>query len=122
MTLILTIRNAEAAAGVEPRFVVPGDSAVIGRSKNNDWTLPDDNNVISSRHCEVRREGDGFVFKDTSTNGTFLNGASERMAGERKIEAGDVFQVGHYELVASFEEVAAPPPPPPPHPPLLRDA
>ncbi len=71
MTLILTIRNADAVGeGTISRFVLGGSSAVIGRSKNCDWNLPDSNNVISSRHCEIRQEGGGFVFKDISTNGS----------------------------------------------------
>jgi type VI secretion system FHA domain protein len=120
MILILTIRNVEAIGeGVAPEFALGDGSAVIGRSKNCDWNLPDDSNVISSRHCEIRRDGDSFVLKDLSTNGTFLNNAAERMSGERVIEVGDVFRVGQYELIAMFgapapAPVAEPPAPPPP--------
>lgn len=107
MTLILSIRNSDAAGeGVATSFALEGDSAIIGRSKNCDWNLPDANNVISSRHAEIRREGDGFVLKDISTNGTFLNDAAERMTGERRIEAGDLFRIGQYEVVASFGQTA----------------
>jgi type VI secretion system FHA domain protein len=131
MILILTIRNAEAIGDVaNPRFVVEGDGAVVGRSKNCDWNLPDSNNVISSRHAEVRREGPLYLFRDISTNGTFLNDASERMPKEHEIEDGDLFRIGHYEVIASFEtapaaapepepapvEATAPPAPPPPVP------
>ncbi|MDQ8757653.1 type VI secretion system-associated FHA domain protein TagH [Sphingosinicella sp. LHD-64] len=133
MILILTIRNAEAAGDVaSPRFAVERDSVVIGRSKNCDWNLPDANNVISSRHAEIQREGPLYIFKDISTNGTFLNGASERMSKEHEIAAGDLFKIGHYEVLASFEasttaapaepvaepaaEVTAPPAPPAPAP------
>jgi len=112
MTLILSIRNSEAAGeGIVTIFALAGDSAVIGRSKNCDWNLPDTNNVISSRHCEVRRDGDAFVLRDISTNGTFLNDAAERMAGERRIEADDLFRIGHYEIVAAFGEIEAAPAP-----------
>ena len=50
-----------------------GDHIVLGRSRNCDWYLPDPSNVVSSRHCEIRREGDAWLLKDISTNGTFLN-------------------------------------------------
>jgi predicted component of type VI protein secretion system len=117
MSLTLTIRNADAApAGVATTFTVEGDGAVIGRSKNCDWNLPDPSNIVSSRHAEVRRDGDGYSVKDVSTNGTFLNGAGERLAGEHRIADGDVLRVGHYELVASVTKAATPPPPPPPEP------
>ena len=81
MTLTLTLRNAETAPeGVATSFTVAGDGALIGRSRNCDWNLPDPANVISSRHCEIRRDGDAWLIRDISTNGTFLNGAAERLA------------------------------------------
>lgn len=109
MTLILTIRNQEAIAeGVVAVFAMSGDSAIIGRSKNNAWTLPDVSNIVSSRHAEIRKQGDSFVLTDISTNGTFLNGAPQRMTEERVIKPDDVFKIGPYEIVASFGEVAEP--------------
>ena len=118
MSLILTIRNAEAAPeGVAPRFEVEGEGAVIGRSKNCDWNLPDASNIVSSRHAEVRREEKGWVLKDISTNGTFLNDSDQRMAGEHLIAEGDVIRIGQYELVASLATAeAAPAPEPEPEP------
>ena len=59
--------------------MMDGPNAVIGRSRNCNWYLPDPRNAISSRHCEIRREGDAFVLKDISTNGTFVNDAPERI-------------------------------------------
>ena len=117
MSLTLTIRNAEAApAGVATTFTVEGDGAVIGRSKNCDWNLPDPSNIVSSRHAEIRRDGDIYIIKDISTNGTFLNGAGERLAGEHRIADGDILRVGHYELAASVGRAAPSPTPPAPEP------
>ena len=105
MTLILTVRNSEALeAGTEASYSVEGDMAVIGRSRNCDWNLPDASNVVSSRHCEIRRDGDSWLLKDISTNGTFLNDAAERLADEHRIAEGDLIRIGPYELVASFGE------------------
>jgi type VI secretion system protein len=107
MTLILTIRNREAITdGVAGTFAMTGDSAIIGRSKNNAWTLPDASNIVSSRHCEIRKQGDSYILTDISTNGTFLNGAAQRMTEERAIKAGDAFKIGPYDIVASFGEIA----------------
>ena len=118
MSLILTIRNAEAAPeGVTLRFEVEGEGAVIGRSKNCDWNLPDAGNIVSSRHAEVRSNDKGWVLKDISTNGTFLNDAEQRMAGDHVIVEGDVIRIGQYELVASLAKAqAAPAPEPEPEP------
>jgi type VI secretion system protein len=124
MTLILTVRNSDILEeGVTGEQRLDTDLAVLGRSRNCDWYLPDPNNVVSSRHCELRREGDSWLIKDISTNGTFLNGAAERLADEHRLAAGDVIRIGPYELVASFaapeEKTAftpAPAPPPAPEP------
>jgi type VI secretion system FHA domain protein len=107
MILTLSIRNPDSLAGKgEPEFRLAGGDAIIGRSKACDWSLPDDKNYISSRHCQVSFRDGGYYLKDISTNGTLLNGGSERMAGERKIEPGDVFLIGQYQIVAALNEGA----------------
>jgi len=109
MILILTIRNAEALQeGMAAQYVVDEPAVVIGRSRNCNWNLPDPTNAISSRHCAIRRDGNSYLLKDISTNGTFVNGASERLAAERKIEPGDLIRIGGYEIFASLEEEVAP--------------
>jgi len=109
MILILTIRNTGAVPdGMAAQYVVEGTGAVLGRSRNCNWNLPDATNAISSRHCEIRREGEVWILKDISTNGTFLNDAAERMSGERTIEPGDLIRIGGYEVIAALEPEAAP--------------
>jgi len=126
MGLILTVRNAGTLPGDPvPPFAMDGEMIVIGRSRNCDFHLPDPTNAISSRHCEVRRDGDVYLIKDISTNGTFLNAAAERLPAEHRLAHGDIIRIGHYEIVASFGEAktvlipiapAAPTPPPEPAP------
>jgi type VI secretion system protein len=114
MILILTIRNADALQeGVAAQYMMDGPNAVIGRSRNCNWYLPDSRNAISSRHCEIRREGDAFLLKDISTNGTFVNDAPERIT-ERPIAAGDLIRIGQYEVVVSVEADVLPEPEPEP--------
>jgi type VI secretion system FHA domain protein len=115
MILILTIRNAEALQeGVAAQYMMDGTSAVLGRSRNCNWYLPDPRNAISSRHCEIRRDGDAFMLTDISTNGTFVNDAPERISGEQRIGQGDLIRIGQYEVMVSFEAEVAPEPPPEP--------
>jgi hypothetical protein len=55
----------------------------VGRAAGNDVMVPDD--TVSSRHAELRREGDGWVVIDRdSTNGTYVS-ASGRPADERRV-------------------------------------
>ena len=100
MALILSIRNPEQApAGTATRFEVEGDGALIGRSANCDWNLPDPDNIVSSRHAEIRREADKWILKDISTNGTFLNG--RRIPPDKYVQLnhGDKITVGTANLV-----------------------
>ncbi len=115
MILILTIRNPEVLEeGTAAQYLMDGETAVLGRSRNCNWHLPDPRNAISSRHCEIRRDRDFYILKDISTNGTFVNDATERMVEEHFINAGDLIRVGQYEVIASFEQEAAPAPEPVP--------
>ena len=103
MTLTLTIDNVpHLGNGMPNELVLHRRGAVIGRSATSDWSLPDPRNYVSSRHLEVRFDGRSYVVTDSSTNGTFLNGARERMSEPRRVEQGDRFQVGHYEIVAAL--------------------
>lgn len=105
MPLILTVANPEILGeSGQPEFKLTGGDATIGRSKTCDWSLPDDKNYISSRHCQISHRDGGFYLKDISTNGTLLNGSADRMSGERRIEPGDTFQIGQYRIVAATAE------------------
>ena len=110
MTLTLTIRNFDHLEnGMPTELVLHRRGALIGRSPTCDWSLPDPRNYISSRHCEVTFADDFYTFTDISMNGTFLNGNPERMNAPRRIEQGDVFAIGQYEVAATLtgEAVAA---------------
>ena len=103
MSLTLSIRNvASLDNGMPVDFVLNRRGAMIGRAATCEWSLPDPRNYISSRHAEVTYREGFYLFTDLSTNGTFLNGAGERMAGPRRIETGDLFLIGHYEITASL--------------------
>ncbi|HEX8555923.1 MAG TPA: type VI secretion system-associated FHA domain protein TagH [Sphingomonas sp.] len=101
MTLTLSIRNTDRLDnGAPAEFVLNRRGAMIGRSPTCDWSLPDPRNYISSRHCEVTFRDGFYLLSDVSTNGTFLNGRTERMGEPRRIVEGDLFLIGQYEVVA----------------------
>jgi type VI secretion system FHA domain protein len=103
VTLTLTIRNVDALEnGAPTEFVLHRRGATIGRAPTCDWSLPDPHRYISSCHCEVAFENESYVLSDVSTNGTFLNGGGERMDRKHVIAAGDVVQIGHYQVVAAL--------------------
>lgn len=126
-------------------FTVTGKRSVdIGRDRHLDWTLPDQARLISGKHCEIHYRDGGYWLHDVSTNGTFLNGADQRMRGPHRLRGGDRLVIGHYIIAVELDgddpagglearEAAAPPaaeygdlwindrePPPPIDPQQLR--
>lgn len=103
MTLTLTLQNSGRLDNGAPlELVLHRRGAIIGRASTCDWPLPDPTKHISARHFEVTFDGRFYVLTDTSTNGTFLNGASERLSSPHRITQGDRFQVGPYLIRASL--------------------
>ena len=85
-------------------FTIAGKRTIdIGRDQHLDWTLPDPSRFISGKHCEVRYMDGGYWLHDVSTNGTYLNGAEERMRGPHRLKSGDRFIVGHYVIAAALD-------------------
>lgn len=108
MTLTLTIRNAAALEnGAPTQFVLHQRGATIGRGDTCDWSLPDPKRHISSRHCEVNFHDDGYWLRDTSTNGTFVNGSADPLQAEQRIAPGDLILIGDYEIEAELSGSSA---------------
>jgi type VI secretion system protein len=116
MTLVLTITNVERLEnGLPTRLRLDRHGAVIGRSPTADWSLPDPQHYISSVHCEIDYRDSAYVLVDKSTNGTFVNGAQQRLAGPHTLGPGDVVVIGQYSIRAELEgaagaQAAQPPP------------
>jgi type VI secretion system FHA domain protein len=108
MTLTLTLANVDSLENGEvTRLVLDRHGALIGRSPNADWSLPDPKKHISYTHCEIVYRGGTYLLTDKSTNGTFLNGARERMSEPHTLANGDEFSIGPYRVLVN---VAAPQP------------
>jgi type VI secretion system FHA domain protein len=108
MTLTLTITNVEKLEnGVSTRLRLDRHGAVIGRSPQADWSLPDPQHFISSTHCEIDYRDGVYVLVDRSTNGVFVNAGQARLAAPHVIRDGDEIAIGHYLVVAKLEGAAA---------------
>jgi len=73
---------------------------VIGRSRDCDWQIDDNERRVSKQHCTLSRDGEGFTILDQSANGTLvdgrllLEGESTRLRDGSQINIGGrVFQV-----------------------------
>jgi len=113
MTIVLTIDSLDALPDGGPlEFKARNRSFEIGRQQHLDWTLPDPNRYVSGVHCEVRFEKGGYWLYDVSRNGTFVNGASQRVKSPYLLEHGDRLTIGHYIVLVELPEGAKPLPSP----------
>ena len=75
-------------------------SATVGRKPENDLVLPDPDRVVSGTHLRIEYQGGQYFLLDQSTNGTYLNHASEPVPKGKPIPLsnGDLIQIGEYQL------------------------
>lgn len=115
MFLLKLIRGAERATGVRllaqvsPRH----QRFVIGRDPKCDWPIADRELALSARHCEIVHANGHQVLRDLSTNGTFVNGSRQRLAGDHVLRHGDRIALGSYLIevthVSATEQAPAAP-------------
>lgn len=97
--------SVEAANGSRERYPLTKERVRIGRARDSDITLPDQ--WLSRHHAEIRRRDDGYYIVDLgSKNGTLVNDV--RVAGERRLTAGDRISLGDYVLTFTWDEPADP--------------
>ncbi|MDR3494801.1 MAG: type VI secretion system-associated FHA domain protein TagH [Ancalomicrobiaceae bacterium] len=100
--------------------VGPDRPFVIGRDERCDWALPDSVRQISGRHCEIDFADGRYRVRDLSTNGTFLDGAEERVDGTPALSVGTRLRVGPY--VVTVSKISADTAPPRTAPPAQAEA
>ena len=102
MDIRLTIENVETLPeGASPRFTARDRSFEIGRD-GGDWQIPDPQLIVSGRHCQVRFDGSAYWLHDMSRNGTFVNGASDRIDAPYRLRDGDTIRVGRYRIAVAI--------------------
>ena len=80
--------------------VLPSGGGVIGRSRECDVVLSDQN--VSRRHAEVRPSGGKWIVKDLgSTNGVKVNG--RRITGPQSLKPGDTIELGTSTIAFDLE-------------------
>jgi pSer/pThr/pTyr-binding forkhead associated (FHA) protein len=87
-------------------YAVPDIGLVIGRDAGCDVVVP--RNEVSRRHAEVAPAEAGYVVRDTSSNGVFVNG--ERIQGSHRLARADVIRVGGEEF-RFYADALTPTPP-----------
>jgi type VI secretion system protein len=85
-------------------FGVHGGS--IGRGTDNAWILPDPERYLSGKHARVDFRAGSYVLVDTSSNGTYVNGAQVPLGKyhDYLLRDGDYVRLGEYELLVSIDK------------------
>jgi len=106
----------EDSAGTRSTVAFTGDEITVGRAAEGNTVRLSERNV-SRRHARFLRQGSAVIVEDLgSLVGTRVNG--ERIQARRKLRAGDVVEIGDFDVAVLGDTVAtdaaAPPPLPPP--------
>jgi type VI secretion system protein len=106
MKITLTVEKCPDPALTGSRMAFGEEGGSIGRAADNDWVLPDPNFYTSGKHARIRRDGDGFVVEDLSTNGTFHNSPDNLIGKSRSatLSEGDRLHIGEFVIVVSLDK------------------
>src|SRR5271167_2740213 len=76
MTLRLSVVSEHGIRlGQNSTKVFSVHGGTIGRATDNAWILPDPERYLSGKHARVDFRAGSYVLVDTSSNGTYINGA-----------------------------------------------
>ncbi|HET8996866.1 MAG TPA: type VI secretion system-associated FHA domain protein TagH, partial [Acetobacteraceae bacterium] len=108
MAIVLTLTGPRGSGDHDTRTLRNGTLS-IGRGPGNDWVLPDPERHLSKAHCMIVGAGGHYLLTDISTNGVFVNGASERVPrnGQVELTDGDEVRLGDYVIMVSEAADAA---------------
>lgn len=108
MSLTLEIVSRQSRALGKNRAKTFGqDGGTIGRSLESDWSLPDGQRFLSSRHASIDFRSGSYYIVDTSKNGVFINDAEEPVGRGKpqRLFPGDRIRIGEYEMTVTIENV-----------------
>ena len=108
MTLKLVMIRCPDNVAPERREVRGGEFS-IGRGKDNQWVVADPDRHLSKKHCQFTYGVGEWELQDLSTNGTFLNQASDPIGkgASQKLRHGDRVKFGLYEIEVIIDEEEA---------------
>jgi type VI secretion system protein len=107
MTLRLSVVSEHAIRlGPHSTKVFGVHGGTIGRATDNAWILPDPERYLSGKHVRIDFRAGSYVLVDTSSNGTYVNGAQVPLGKyhDYVLKDGDYVRLGEYELLVSIDK------------------
>jgi len=108
MAIEITIVNSPSNVNVgQSSHTFPDTGGTLGRGNDNFWILDDPNKYMSSVHAKIACIAEQYFLTDLSTNGTFINGASEPIGNGNQVSLndGDRFSISDYEFITNISNV-----------------
>jgi type VI secretion system protein len=107
MTLRLSVVSEHGVRlGTQSSRVFGVHGGSIGRGSDNEWILPDPERYLSGKHARIDFRKGSYVLVDTSSNGTFVNGAQVPLGKyhDYVLKDGDYVRLGEYEMLVSIDK------------------
>ena len=107
MTLRLSVVSEHAIRlGQHSTKVFGVHGGTIGRGTDNAWILPDPDRYLSGKHVRIDFRAGAYVLVDTSSNGTYVNGAQVPLGKyhDYVLKDGDYLRLGEYELLVTIDK------------------
>jgi type VI secretion system protein len=107
MTLRLSVVSEHGVRlGTQSSRVFGVHGGSIGRGSDNEWILPDPERYLSGKHARIDFRKGSYVLVDTSSNGTFVNGAQLPLGKfhDYVLKDGDYVRLGEYEMLVSIDK------------------
>src|SRR6202035_1122525 len=109
MSMALRLRVVSEHAiglGEQSTKVFGVHGGTIGRASDNAWILPDPARYLSGTNARVDFRSGTYVLGDTSSNGTYVNGAQVPLGKyhDYQLRDGDYVRLGEYELLVSIDK------------------
>jgi type VI secretion system protein len=107
MTLRLSVVSEHGIRlGAHSSKVFGVHGGTIGRGTDNDWILPDPERYLSGKHARVDFRAGTYILVDTSSNGTYVNGAQVPLGKyhDYQLKDGDYIRLGEYEFLVSIDK------------------
>src|SRR5580700_7824647 len=92
--------------GAQSTKVFGVHGGTVGRATDNEWILPDPERYLSGKHARIDFRAGAYVLVDTSSNGTYVNGAQVPLGKyhDYLLKDGDYIRFGEYELMVSIDK------------------
>jgi len=99
------VSEQRGTLGREASIVLGVGGGSIGRAHDNDWVLPDPQCYVSAHHARVQFRNGIYYLLDTSTNGTYVNGAATPISPRNiyPLRDGDSLRLGQYEVAVRID-------------------